>query len=74
MPPGWETDDWALKTPAKSDVGLKTRRQRGYALGFDSELVDLLDRLQHVGHPSVIEPGMVECLLQQLWGFPFGPC
>ena len=51
MPPGFETDDWALKTPAKSDVVLKTRLQRGYALGFDSELVDLLDRPKHVGQP-----------------------
>ena len=23
MPPGCEADDWSLKTPAKSDVGLK---------------------------------------------------
>ena len=51
MPPGCEADDWSLKTPAKSDVGLKTRLQRGYALGFDSELVDLLDSLEHVGQP-----------------------
>ena len=51
MPPGCETDDWSLKTPAKSDGGLKTRLQRGYALGFDSELVDLLDRLKHLGQP-----------------------
>ena len=49
MPPGCETDDWSIKTSAKSDVGLKTRLQRGYALGFDSELVDLLDRLKYVG-------------------------
>ena len=48
MPPGCEADDWLLETFAKSDVGLKTRLQKGYALGFDSELVDLLDRLKHV--------------------------
>ena len=35
----------------KKLIGPDPRLQRGYALGFDSELVDLLDRLKHVGQP-----------------------
>ena len=71
MPPGCETDDWSLKTPAKSDVGLKTRLQRGYALGFESELVDLLDRLKHVGQPVGYLARHGRMSSATIVGFPF---